>query len=63
MGDLVASPAMAAGFRDHGGKRYWFCCNSCEQLFDEDAARYADGNHLRAVGKAHGGGETPACEG
>lgn len=25
----------------HAGKRYWFCCPTCEEQFRADPARYA----------------------
>jgi YHS domain-containing protein len=62
MGDVVAAPSKAAGFRDHAGRRYWFCCDSCAHLFDDAPERYADGSYLREIGKAHGNAEPPACE-
>ncbi len=63
MGDVVASPDRSAGHVDYEGKRYYFCCNSCDQLFNEDPEKYADGRHLQAVGKMRGGtSAAPACE-
>lgn len=67
MGDPIASPDRAAGHLDHDGRRYYFCCNSCEVLFREDPERYADGRHLREQGTFPGGascadGEA-SCEG
>jgi len=34
--------AEAAGlFRDHRGRRYWFCCKGCGPRFDRDPDKYA----------------------
>ena len=39
---VVKAEAEAAGLvRDHNGKRYWLCCNSCATKWDADPARYA----------------------
>lgn len=39
---VVKAEAEAKGlFRDYEGNRYWFCCASCEPLFDADPAKYA----------------------
>jgi YHS domain-containing protein len=63
MGDVVASPDRSAGHVDYKGKRYYFCCNSCDQLFNEDPEKYADGRHLQEIGKMRGGtSDAPACE-
>ena len=63
MGDVVVSPERSAGHVDYQGKRYYFCCNSCDQLFNEDPEKYADGRHLREIGKLRGGAsDAPACE-
>ena len=63
MGDVVVSPERSAGHVDYDGKRYYFCCNSCDQLFNEDPEKYADGRHLREIGKLRGGtSDAPACE-
>ena len=39
---VVKADAESTGlFRDHEGKRYWFCCAGCGPLFDADPAKYA----------------------
>ncbi|MFI6428447.1 YHS domain-containing protein [Promicromonospora sp. NPDC050880] len=39
---VVKAVAEAAGlYRDHDGKRYWFCCAGCGPAFDADPAKYA----------------------
>ncbi|MPV36020.1 YHS domain-containing protein [Georgenia subflava] len=39
---VVKADAEAAGlFRDHEGRRYWFCCAGCGPRFDADPAKYA----------------------
>ncbi|WP_077487756.1 YHS domain-containing protein [Sinomonas mesophila] len=39
---VVKAVAESAGlFRDHEGKRYWFCCAGCGPAFDADPAKYA----------------------
>lgn len=39
---VIKSRAEAQGlFRDHEGRRYWFCCTDCVPLFDADPGRYA----------------------
>ena len=63
MGDVVDGPDKAAGHVDHKGKRYYFCCDSCAQLFDEQPERYADGRYLQSIGKMRGAtSDAPACE-
>ncbi|MEN9785357.1 MAG: hypothetical protein RLZZ299_621 [Pseudomonadota bacterium] len=63
MGDVVDGPDKAAGHTDHQGKRYYFCCDSCAQLFEEQPERYADGRYLQSIGKMRAGtADTPACE-
>ncbi len=63
MGDVVDGPDKAAGHVDHKGTRYYFCCDSCAQLFDEQPERYADGRYLQSIGKMRGGtSDAPSCE-
>lgn len=59
MGDTIASPDRAAGHTDFDGKRYYFCCNSCEHLFAENPEAYADGRHLVREGIWAGGTSEP----
>lgn len=42
-GDMVdMQEAEAAGHvREYNGKKYYFCCGTCVQLFDKDPAKYA----------------------
>lgn len=28
-------------YRDHKGRRYWFCCSACGPLWDDDPEKYA----------------------
>ena len=63
MGDVVASPEASAGHLDHGGVRYYFCCNSCQVLFEDDPEKYAEGRSLREIGKMAGGtSDAAACD-
>lgn len=39
---VLKSRAESVGLhRDHEGRRYWLCCNTCGDLFDADPDRYA----------------------
>lgn len=40
MKSVVASKEEAAGFADHKGKRYYFCCAMCPDKFKADPAAY-----------------------
>ena len=40
MKSVVASKEAAAGFADHGGKRYYFCCAMCPDKFKADPKAY-----------------------
>ncbi len=46
MGLAIASAADAVSYADHEGVRYYFCCDSCEKLFLEEPATYANGKYL-----------------
>ncbi|GAA2147995.1 YHS domain-containing protein [Glycomyces algeriensis] len=38
---VVKAVAESKGlFRDHEGRRYWFCCAGCGPAFDADPAKY-----------------------
>ena len=40
---VVKSEAEAAGLvREHDGRRYWLCCDTCADLFDGDPDRYTE---------------------
>lgn len=40
---VVKSDAEAAGLvREHDGRRYWLCCDTCADLFDGDPDRYPE---------------------
>lgn len=58
-GDAVdIQEAEAAGHvRDYGGKKYYFCCGTCVQLFDKNPGKYASHHNLamglELVGKEH----------
>ncbi len=54
MGDTVASAETAAGHVDYQGVRYYFCCNSCEVLFNAEPEKYAQGRYLNEIGVLHG---------
>jgi YHS domain-containing protein len=41
MGQVIQSEADAAGYQDHEGKRYYFCCALCPDRFRQDPGRYA----------------------
>jgi len=47
-GDVVnKQEAEAAGHtRDHNGKKYYFCCNTCVHLFDKNPEKYATHHNL-----------------
>lgn len=63
MGDVVESPEKSAGHLDHAGTRYYFCCNSCQVLFEDDPEKYVDGRYLKELGKMSGGtSDAPACD-
>ena len=40
MKSVVASKEAAAGFADHDGKRYYFCCAMCPDKFKADPKAY-----------------------
>ena len=46
-GDVITSEDKASGHADHDGKRYFFCCGSCDAPFKKDPAKYADGANLK----------------
>lgn len=46
-GDIIASEDKAVGHQDYEGKRYFFCCGSCEAPFKKEPAKYADGANLK----------------
>ena len=50
-GDVVnKQEAETAGHtRDYNGKKYYFCCNTCVQLFDKNPEKYT-GHHNLAMG-------------
>jgi YHS domain-containing protein len=48
MGTAIDTPADAVSYTDHGGVRYFFCCDSCEKLFLEDPDAYANGAYVKA---------------
>jgi YHS domain-containing protein len=63
MGDVVESPEKSAGHLDHAGVRYYFCCNSCQVMFEDDPEKYVDGRYLKELGKMSGGtSDVSACE-
>jgi len=37
---MTVDRAHASAMRDHGGKRYLFCCNHCAQKFESDPQQY-----------------------
>jgi YHS domain-containing protein len=37
----IESEAKAAGYQDHDGKRFYFCCEGCPEEFKADPAKYA----------------------
>lgn len=40
---VVKSDAEAEGLvREHDGRRYWLCCDTCADLFDRDPDRYTE---------------------
>ena len=45
-GEKIASPAAAAGHEAYKGKTYYFCCPSCQSIFDKDRDKaVADAAH------------------
>lgn len=46
MGMAIAKPEDAVSYVDHAGVRYFFCCDSCEKLFADEPAKYANGKYL-----------------
>jgi YHS domain-containing protein len=50
MGMAMTGKDDVVSYADHGGKRYFFCCDSCEKLFLADPETYADGRYLEAHG-------------
>lgn len=39
---VIKREAEAEGLvREHDGRRYWLCCDTCADLFDGDPDRYA----------------------
>ena len=41
MKSVIASEKGAVGYQDHEGKRYYFCCDGCPQVFKKDPAKWA----------------------
>jgi len=41
MKSVIASENNAVGFQDHEGKRYYFCCDGCPQVFKKDPEKWA----------------------
>jgi len=37
---MTVDPASAAASQEHGGKRYYFCCEHCREKFRADPAKY-----------------------
>ncbi len=47
MGNVIASEDKATGHADFEGKRYFFCCGSCDEPFNKEPKKYADGANLK----------------
>ena len=72
MGMAIARPEDAVSYTDHAGVRYFFCCDSCEKLFVDEPAKYANGKYLAdhrldptaapACGETSGGDATCGAE-
>lgn len=43
MGTVIKDTKDAVGFQDYNGKRYYFCCDGCPDLFKADPTKYKDG--------------------
>jgi YHS domain-containing protein len=41
MKSVIASESSSVGFQDFEGKRYYFCCDGCPQVFKKDPAKWA----------------------
>ncbi|MEX2242295.1 MAG: YHS domain-containing protein [Fimbriimonadaceae bacterium] len=41
MKSVIKSENTAVGFHDHEGKRYYFCCDGCPEVFKKDPAKWA----------------------
>ncbi|KXK14691.1 MAG: YHS domain-containing protein [Fimbriimonadaceae bacterium] len=46
MGTIIKDKSKAVGTYDYEGKRYYFCCGGCPELFEADPAKYSDGKAL-----------------
>lgn len=50
MGTVIASKDKAVGHQDYEGKRYYFCCGECPEVFAKDPAKYKDGKPAEDAG-------------
>ena len=46
MGMAINKPEDAVSYADFEGVRYFFCCDSCEKLFLDNPAEYANGKYM-----------------
>lgn len=52
MGTIINDKSKAVGTYDYEGKRYYFCCGGCPEMFEADPAKYADGKTLKPEAKS-----------
>jgi YHS domain-containing protein len=48
MGTKISSVQNAFDYSDHGGKRYYFCCDGCKPEFDKEPGKFEDGKALKS---------------
>lgn len=52
MGTVITDKSKAVGTYDYEGKRYYFCCGGCPEMFEADPAKYANGKPSETETKA-----------
>jgi YHS domain-containing protein len=41
MKSVIESENRAVGFKDYEGKRYYFCCDGCPEVFEKDPVKWS----------------------